>query len=308
YKAFRTSLLKSIPIRSSRFGVEPEITIKVAQRQARVFEIPINYDGRTYDEGKKIGLKDAFEAILVMLRFALTRDIYHDAGPEILDVLANAPRFNRWMAETIRPFLGPRVMEIGAGIGNLSVQLVRGTARYIATDVDNEHLARLYTRLRHRASTEIYGCDLEQAEHFTRFAGSLDAAVCLNVLEHVRDDLAGLTNIYSVLAPGGRAIILVPEGMAVYGTLDEVLGHYRRYSAAELRSKMEQAGFRVERILQFNRAARPAWFVNGRLLRRRTFSRFQIALYDRLVWLWRRIDAVLPWAPVSLIAIGVRDN
>ena len=308
YKAFRTSLLKSIPIRSSRFGVEPEITIKVAQRQARVFEIPINYDGRTYDEGKKIGLKDAFEAILVMLRFALTRDIYHDAGPEILDVLANAPRFNRWMAETIRPFLGSRVMEIGAGIGNLSVQLVRGTARYIATDVDNEHLARLYTRLRHRASTEIYGCDLEQAEHFTRFAGSLDAAVCLNVLEHVRDDLAGLANIYSVLAPGGRAIILVPEGMAVYGTLDEVLGHYRRYSAAELRSKMEQAGFRVERILQFNRAARPAWFVNGRLLRRRTFSRFQIALYDRLVWLWRRIDAVLPWAPVSLIAIGVRDN
>jgi glycosyltransferase involved in cell wall biosynthesis len=308
YKAFRTSLLKSIPIRTQRFGIEPEITIKIAQRQARVFEVPISYDGRTYEEGKKIGLKDALEAVFVMLRFGLFRDIYRDSGPEILDVLANAPRFNRWMADTIRPFLGPRVMEIGAGIGNLTVQLARGASRYVATDIDHEHLARLYTRLRHRSNTEIYECDLEHPEHFGAFEGAVDSAICLNVLEHVRDDLTGLRNIYSVLAPGGRAVVLVPEGMSVYGTLDEVLGHYRRYSAAELRSKMEQTGFRVERILEFNRPARPAWYVNGQLLKRRTFNRFQIAVYDRLVWLWRKIDHSLPWPPVSIIAIGVRED
>lgn len=308
YKAFRTSLLKSIPIRAQRFGIEPEITIKIAQRQARVFEVPISYDGRTYEEGKKIGLKDALEAVFVMLRFGLFRDIYRDSGPEILDVLANAPRFNRWMADTIRPFLGSRVMEIGAGIGNLSMQLARGASRYVATDIDHEHLARLYTRLRHRANTEIYECDLEHPEHFGTFEGVMDSAICLNVLEHVRDDLMGLRNIYSVLAPGGRAVVLVPEGMSVYGTLDEVLGHYRRYSAAELRSKMEQTGFRVERILEFNRPARPAWYVNGQLLKKRTFNRFQIAVFDRLVWLWRKIDHSLPWPPVSIIAVGVRED
>jgi SAM-dependent methyltransferase len=308
YKAFRTSLLKSIPLRSKRFGIEPEITIKVAQRQVKVYEVPISYYGRTYDEGKKIGLKDAFSAIGTMLRFGVVRDIYLDRGPEILDILANAPRFNRWMADTIRPFLGPRVIELGAGIGNLSAQLVRGRERYVATDIDAEHIARLTNRLQHRTNSEVHHCDLECPADFAPFAESLDAAVCLNVLEHVRDDLTGLANIRSVLVPGGRAIILVPEGMSSFGTLDEVLGHYRRYSERELREKMEHNGFHVERILRFNRAARPAWHVNGRYLRRRTFSRFQIAVYDHLVWLWRRIDRILPWPPTSIIAIGVKRD
>src|SRR6185436_6933958 len=67
YKAFRTPLLKSIPIRQDRFGIEPEITIKVAKRQVRIYETPISYYGRTYEEGKKIGFKDALEAIYVIL-------------------------------------------------------------------------------------------------------------------------------------------------------------------------------------------------------------------------------------------------
>ena len=90
YKAFRTTLLQSIPIRSDRFGLEPELTIKVAKRRARVYETPIAYHGRTYDEGKKIGLKDAFDAAYVILRYAVSRDIYKDSGPDILDALAGA--------------------------------------------------------------------------------------------------------------------------------------------------------------------------------------------------------------------------
>ena len=106
YKIFRTSLLKSIPIRSERFGIEPELTIKVARRQVRIYETPISYHGRTYEEGKKIGLKDAIEALCVILRYAFTNDIYKDSGPDILHALSKAPRFNRWMAETIRPYVG----------------------------------------------------------------------------------------------------------------------------------------------------------------------------------------------------------
>ena len=58
YKVFRTDLLKSIPIRSDRFGFEPEITMKSAKRKLRIYEVPISYHGRTYEEGKKIGWKD----------------------------------------------------------------------------------------------------------------------------------------------------------------------------------------------------------------------------------------------------------
>jgi glycosyltransferase involved in cell wall biosynthesis len=307
YKAFRTSLLKSIPIRSDRFGLEPELTIKLAKRHVRIYETAIDYHGRTYDEGKKIGLKDAFDAVYVILRFAVTRDNYKDSGPDILDALAGARRFNRWMADTIQPYIGKRVLETGAGIGNLTRILSPKRERYIAADIDPEYLAGLRARYQHRPKMEVRHCDLSNPTDFEPLAGTVDTVVCLNVLEHVADQMEALRNIYTALQPGGRAIVLVPCGQEVYGSLDAALGHMRRYTREELRQKMEQAGFRVERILNFNRISRPAWYVTGRLLKRKTINRFQLFVFDRLVWLWRRIDRHLPWPPTSIIAIAVKE-
>ncbi|MBI5281641.1 MAG: glycosyltransferase [Candidatus Solibacter usitatus] len=304
YKAFRTSLLRSIPLRSDGFGFEPEITIKLAQRQVRVYETPISYHGRTYEEGKKIGKADAWLAVLTVLRFAFVRDVYKESGPEILDTLSSAGRFNRWMADTVRPFVGKRVLEIGAGIGNLSRCLAPRRELYLASDIDEEHLARLRSRLSHRPNFRAVQCDLSRPEDFRKLQGQVDTVVCLNVLEHVEDDRTGLRNIHSALAPGGRAIVLVPEGMSVYGELDRVLGHCRRYSEKELREKVLEAGFEVEALFGFNRVTRPGWFFNGRILKRRSFSRFQLGVFDATVWLWRRVDGLLPWKPVSLIVVA----
>lgn len=305
YKAFRTSLLKSIPIRSDRFGIEPELTIKTAKRQVRIYETPISYHGRTYEEGKKIGLKDALEAMWVILRYASTSDIYKDSGPDILHALSKAPRFNRWMGDTIRPYVGEKVLEIGAGIGNLTRVLIPRVKCYVASDIDEEHRARLSTRFQHRHNLHVRHCDLAQTSDFTGLGG-MDTVICLNVLEHIEDDMQGLRNIYSALAKDGRAIVLVPHGQEIFGTLDAALGHYRRYSHEELKQKMEQAGFRVERIINFNRISRPGWYVSGKLLKQTTLSALQMQLFDQLVWLWRRIDQHLPWPPTSIIAIGVK--
>lgn len=306
YKVFRTSLLKSIPIRSKRFGFEPEVTIKLSKREARIYEVPIDYHGRTYAEGKKIGLKDAFEAVLVILRNWATSDIYIDPDQRILHAFSYAPKFNRWMADTIRPYLGARTLELGAGMGNLTRELAAGHQRYVATDINREHMERLRARLEHRRNVEVHPCDLASAEHFEPFENQVDSVVCLNVLEHIQDDRCGLRNIHSALKPGGRAIILVPEGMSLYSSLDEVLGHFRRYSEEELRCKLEQAGFAVERILRFNRISRPGWYFNGRILKRRSISPLQLRIFDQFVWLWRRMDARLPWKGTSLIAVAVK--
>jgi SAM-dependent methyltransferase len=308
YKAFRTSLLQSIPIRSNRFGLEPELTIKLAKRRVRIYETSIAYHGRTYEEGKKIGMKDAFDAVYVILRYAFTKDIYKDSGPDILDALAGAHRFNRWMASVIQPYIGKRVLEAGAGIGNLTRILCPRRERYIAADIDAEHLARLRARFQHRPRIEVRHCDLSNPVDFEPLTGTMDSVVCLNVLEHVEGEMASLRNIYTALQPGGRAIILVPQGQDIFGTLDTALGHFRRYSREELQQKMELAGFRVERILDFNRISRPGWYVTGRLLKRTTISRFQLRIFDRLVWLWRRIDNMLPWPSTSIIAIGVKER
>jgi SAM-dependent methyltransferase len=308
YKAFRSGLIKSIPLRSDRFGIEPEITIKLAQRQARIYEVPITYHGRTYEEGKKIGLRDAIEAFLVILHYWLIRDIYVDSGAQILDTLAHTPRFNEWMADTLRPAVGSCVLELGAGIGNLTQKLSPRRRMYFATDIDDEHMARLRTRFQNRPNLSVRHCDLANPEDFAPFAERFDTVICLNVVEHVKEDELALTNIASALQEGGHAVVLVPQGQSIYGTLDQVLGHYRRYSEAELRSKMERAGLRVEKIIKFNRVTCPAWFFNGRVLKKTTFGRFQLWTFDHLVWLWRRIDTWLPWPSVSLIAIGVKSR
>src|SRR5580658_8631960 len=254
YKAFRTPLLQSIPLRSERFGFEPEITIKLAKRQARIYETPISYSGRTYEEGKKIGLGDAFEAFWVILNTALSNDIYAAKDKDILDAFASAPNFNRWMADTIRPYIGRRVLEIGAGMGNLTRLLLAGRKRYVATDIDCEHLERLRSRLSERPRLETAVLNAADPHGHAAFSSQMDTVVCLNVLEHIEDDLGALRNIRSMLAPGGCAVILVPEGQSIFNSLDEELGHFRRYSEDQLRQRMMDAGFGVERILRFNRA------------------------------------------------------
>lgn len=304
YKAFRLSLARSIPIRSNRFGIEPEITIKFAKRQASIYEVPISYYGRTYEEGKKIGGKDALAAIWVILHTWLTRDIYLDRGAGILDSLAGTKRFNRWMADTIRPYLGVNVLELGAGIGNMTQHLSRGRRAYTATDLDEEHLGRLRVRFQGRPNLNSALVDLTNPVDFTELRGRFDTVVCLNVVEHVKDDQLALRNIFSALAPGGRAIVLVPQGQEVYGTLDEVLGHYRRYSADQLRNRMSEAGFQVEQVFEFNHVTRPGWWFNGRILKRRSFGRMQLRVFDALVPLWRRLDRFFPWKGVSVIGIG----
>jgi glycosyltransferase involved in cell wall biosynthesis/phospholipid N-methyltransferase len=304
YKAFRLSLVRSMPLRSNGFGFDPEITVKLAQRGVALYEVPISYRGRTYEEGKKIGFWDAAGALCAVLWYGLRRDIYRDRGARMLDTLSQTPRFNRWMADTIRPWVGARVIEIGAGMGNLTQHLAPRREVYIASDIDTEHLARLRVRFQHRPNVKVQCCDLSAAADFVPLAGRADTVICLNVLEHIEDDAAGLANIASALAAGGTAIVLVPQDQALYGTLDEVLGHVRRYSEGELRAKMEAAGLSVERMVDFNRITRPGWWLTGRVFQGRQTSRTALRILDRLVWVWRRIDRALPWRAVSVIGIA----
>ncbi len=221
----------------------------------------------------------------------------------MLRQMQRARRFNRWMAETLLPFIGADVLEVGSGIGNLTEFLSAGRRRYVASDTEEEHLAELRSRF---PDLEILACDASEPRDFVAFRESFDTVFCLNVLEHIMDDESALANLFCALKPGGQALVLVPQGRAAFGTLDHVLGHYRRYSRSELESKMKTAGFGLERILTFNRATFPGWFLNSRVLKRRTLSKTQLRFFDTLVPLWRLLDPVLPWPPTSLIAVGRR--
>jgi glycosyltransferase involved in cell wall biosynthesis len=308
YKMVRADLLKSIPLKSATFDVEPELAIKLAKRGARIFEVPINYSGRTYAEGKKISWKDGVRALWAICKYAVSDEIFaaDGRGGEILLRLSRAPRFTKWMASVIKPYLGDRVLEIGAGIGNMTMHLIPRTV-YWATDVNPEYLDQLEDMRVTRPYLHVGYTNGMESDSFP--AGqTFDTVVCLNVVEHLNDDLGALRGIYNSLEKGGRAIVLVPNDPKLFGTLDEALGHCRRYTPEQLISVGQQAGFRLEKLLKFNRAGSPAWWLNGKILRRTTFDMMQIRLLNVLTPIFRRVDSLLPFPALSIIAIFRKDD
>jgi SAM-dependent methyltransferase len=145
--------------------------------------------------------------------------------------------------------------------------------------------------------------DVTEGASFPRPAGGFDTVICLNVIEHVDDDRGAMENIRGALSPGGKAIVLVPQGPGLFGTLDEILGHKRRYTEATLRSLAVESGFEVLEVLRFNRVGTPAWWLNGKVLKRRHFGLLQIAVLNLLTPIFRRVDRFLPFPSLSLIAV-----
>jgi SAM-dependent methyltransferase len=223
-------------------------------------------------------------------------------GATTLERMAAAPRYNRWMYERLRPWVGRRVLEIGAGIGNMSAFLI-DRDRVVLTDTEPYYLDRL--RARYANHSHVTVTELRLPAAGARLAAErLDTVVCLNVLEHIDDDAASLSAMHDLLAPGGRLILLVPSLRALYGSLDEALGHFRRYVPGELATKLGEAGFRVRHLEYFNLAGVPGWWFTGRVLRRRLIPGGALRWYDALVPLFR-LERFLPWRiGQSLIAIG----
>ncbi len=305
YKMVRTELLKSIPIRSDDFALEPELTAKLAKRGAAIYEVPIRYAGRTYREGKKISFVDGFRALAAILRWKLIDDIYQDDeyGAAILSSVGDVHQLNQWMADVLAEHVGGRVIELGAGIGNVTTRLVPRD-RYLATDINPHYLAFLRNLSLGKPYLRVGELDLLDSARFASLAGQFDTAICLNVLEHVADEARALRNLWTALEPGGTAVVLVPQGKWLYSSLDEVLDHVKRYRRPELREAMERAGFEVVTLEDFNRVAVPGWALNGMLLRRKHFSRVQLKIYNTLTPLFRAVDSLLPWHGLSIIAIG----
>src|SRR6266496_769493 len=206
-------------------------------------------------------------------------------GAATLERMAAAPRYNRWMFERLRPWLGRRVHEIGAGIGNMSAFLA-----------DRE-------RFGGEAHVTVAALRLPAVEPRLK-AERLDTVVCLNVLEHIEDDRGSLRAMHDLLEPGGRLVLLVPALRALYGTLDEALGHFRRYARRELATKYQEAGFELRHLEYFNLAGVPGWWFTGRVLRRRLIPTGALRWYEARVPLFR-LESLLPWRiGQSLIAIG----
>jgi SAM-dependent methyltransferase len=267
--------------------------------------VPISYHGRTYEEGKKIGWKDGAKALGVVLYFWVIDDLYaENYGRGLLNSLTGTPQYVSWITGLLRPHLGATVLEIGAGLGNLTGRLMGKKLQYVAAEKDALYLHALRNRFLRTPSVEVCELDPANAAAYAPWAGQFDSALCVNMLESVEDPQAVIQSLAACLKRGGNLVVLVPQGPGMYGPLDEGMGHRRRFSSSQLRKMLEAAGLEVTEERHFNKIGSVAWRVFGKLLGRRKMNRPALKLWDKTVWFWRRVDGLFPWRGLSLIAVA----
>src|SRR6058998_1778945 len=304
YKVFRADILKRIPIRSNRFGLEPELTAKVAHLRCRIYEVPIAYHGRQYSEGKKIGWKDGVSALWTILRFTIRPDVgREDEGYTTLRRVEALRRYTAFLWDLMRPYVGRRVLEVGSGTGVMT-RYLSTREEVVASDVDPEYVELLRRTFADKPNVEVRLLDLARLGENGLPPHRFDTVVCANVLEHVADDAASLRAMRELLGAGGRVVLIVPALPRLYGTIDAAIGHHRRYTRDEIDAKLHAAGLEVEHVSYFNLLGMVGWWLNARVLKRRSVPGLQARLNDRLVPLLRLERRLNPPIGMSLLAVG----
>ena len=303
YKVFKKEILEHLHLKSNRFGFEPEVTAKIAKMNYRIYEVPISYSGRDYWEGKKIRWMDGMKAIFSILRYNFFDSETEDIVYKTLQRMKKLHRYNQWIFSKFQPYLGRRVLETGSGIGNITKFLLDRDL-IIATDVETKYLTLLKNTFGKYKKFMIEQLDISGTEVKRYQSYHIDSVICFNVLEHIEQDEKPLKKIFELLEPGGRLLLLVPSHPWLYGSLDEHLGHQRRYGKKELRNKLETAGFRVIFLKHFNRIGILGWFLDSRILRRKRLPLFQLRVYNLFVPLFK-LEKFFPFPfGTSLLAVA----
>jgi len=196
------------------------------------------------------------------------------------DALKDAHHYRAALFEEFGPFLKGEVLEVGAGIGQMTRHLLAtpGIRRTAAIEPDPALCAV------HRA--EFPAHDLVQGTAADLPAGSSwDAIFSVNVLEHIGEDETELRRYANLLgARRGALCLFVPARPEIYALMDKDFGHFRRYTRPELRRKLTQAGFEVLRLDYFNCVGYFAWWVNFCMLKKRCFEPAKLRFYDRVIF------------------------
>jgi SAM-dependent methyltransferase len=217
-----------------------------------------------------------------------------------LEALADLPHYVGWILQSFAAHLGERVLEVGAGTGNFSVRYVDAVHEAILLEPARNLYPTLLARFAGKPQVQPFCGLLEEWLDCPTAQGGpdgqpFDAAVMVNVLEHIADDRGTVQRLAQLLRPGGKLMIFVPAMRWLYGSLDAQVHHYRRYSRSGLAQVVRQAGLDIVALHYFDVMGVLPWLVVGRLLRQRSFSTWAARLYDRLVVpLASRLERWLP--------------
>jgi SAM-dependent methyltransferase len=225
--------------------------------------------------------------------------------------IVDAHNYYEWVLGEMLAGMGSRILDVGSGYGTHLIPLLKRSEHVMAIDLSDVFVARLKERFGAEPNFETDVFDFGKDDINSLIEKRFDTITCLNVLEHIQDDVQALSLMRSILAPTrGHVLLQVPAHEWLYGAFDEMAGHYRRYTTSQMRGVLEAAGFEVVKLRYLNAFGVLPWYINTCLRRPKTIEdstvNAQIKIFDRYVIpIVSRIESVarFPFGQ-SVIAIG----
>jgi ubiquinone/menaquinone biosynthesis C-methylase UbiE len=222
--------------------------------------------------------------------------------------MATLEPYYGWIYERFKGYIGQYILDAGCGVGNFSALVENRATKIWAADLVPENLLATRERFRDSKNIEVVKVDFEKDKHFF-YTKKIDTIVCLDVLEHIQDDLRLLDLFYRNILPEGHLLIKVPACKRLFGSIDIASGHFRRYELHELTRKCVEAGWKIKEFGYMNIAALlPYWFKNKTMKKNinfsRTFSYRQLLVIKKLIRIIMKIDSITG-PPIGLSALVV---
>jgi SAM-dependent methyltransferase len=215
-----------------------------------------------------------------------------------LEAMAFAENYHRWILDIFKPHLGHRIVEVGAGTGSFSEMLLELKPQSLdLVEPSREMYEGLLQRINQRetdTSIAFHHASFKQVAAQLESSRAPDSILYVNVLEHIEQDSSELITVYDTLTPGGKLAIFVPAFKWLYGNFDKEIGHFRRYTKADLEGKCQLAGFRIVQSRYFDLIGVCPWWVKYRLLRSSHLEPRAVAYYDKFaVPLTRKLERIV---------------
>jgi SAM-dependent methyltransferase len=237
-------------------------------------------------------------------RFTQTQKPY---AADDLETMSEAHRYQAHVFGLVRPHVGTRVLEVGCGIGTMTRQLLDVAQEVVCIEPNLNCATRARTELGAHPRVAIRICHLEECDRDELQQRQFDTVVCVNVLEHIEDDVRALALFRDVVVKtAGKVLIFVPAVQALYGPHDAALGHHRRYSKRRLARAFDAAGLDVVAMQYTNPIGLLGWIYNRYISGNTEHTSGQVRIFDRLVAPWALPLERFATPPIglSLFAVG----
>jgi len=203
--------------------------------------------------------------------------------------LDEAKNYQRRLIGSLAPYLSGKVLEVGAGIGQMTGHILKiPTIKLLkSVEPDKDYCQKFRKNLPNQPLVEGTVKDIKENDW--------DAVVNINVLEHIEDDKGELKSYYNLLKKrNGMLALFVPACPEIYAPLDKDFGHFRRYDKKELTKKVEDAGFMIVSAHYFDFVGYFAWWLNFCVLKNRGFNQKSVRMFDRFIFpITNRIESAV---------------